>query len=658
MTKATAPLGQTINYTYTANGPLNYTIISSADGAWKLRSGSIYNTEENGISNQAYVVEEKDQNGYSTKYDINLKSGLTKSVTTPNNVTTSYTYNANNDLLTQVDSGSRTVSYSYDDSKTKLTKISRNGIDYNFTYNVFGNLKKTLVGEQVLSNNTYAAKNGKLIQTKYGNDDTKTYEYNNAGNLASEAMNGTTTGSWTYDASQQPLVYRDRKSQQKHMYSYDVTGRLLETKVTDTAITDTAKDSLLFTALYGYDNLNRLERTRIYAGGRSPYAVYSYNKNGQSKTAEFSTGTFLNYSYDNLGRLLGKNIDTTTPIQYNYRYHTSARNVGEDTTYKTTLLKNELFGDEGYQYEYNKMGNIVKISSGTRVTGEVNSLTKLNDKASYKYDMYGQLVRENNVDTSETVVYTYVNGGNLKTKKIYEYTTADDLSTATLKDTITYTYDTTWKDQLLSYNGNAIEYDAIGNPTTYLGKELTWTGRTLDSLTQNESTITYTYNADGLRTKKKEGTDETQYYYSNGLLSYEKRSDCELYYTYDADGQLAVINYVKNGTSYIYYPMVNSRGDIEGLYNNVGELKVRYTYDSWGKLRATEDDTVTKIGDINPFRYRGYYYDVETGFYYVSSRYYDPEVGRFISPDTTDILEVQDDLYDKNWYVWTINGII
>ena len=90
------------------------------------------------------------------------------------------------------------------------------------------------------------------------------------------------------------------------------------------------------------------------------------------------------------------------------------------------------------------MGNITKISSGKRVTGEVNSLTNLSVKATYRYDMYGQLVRENNVDTNQTVVYTYVNGGNLKSKKIYDYTTADDLSTATLKETITYTYDTTW----------------------------------------------------------------------------------------------------------------------------------------------------------------------------------------------------------------------
>ena len=80
--------------------------------------------------------------------------------------------------------------------------------------------------------------------------------------------------------------------------------------------------------------------------------------------------------------------------------------------------------------------------------------------------------------------------------------------------------------------------------------------------------------------------------------------------------------------------MVNSRGDIEGLNNYAGELKVRYTYDSWGKLIETEDDTVTKIGVINPFRYRGYYYDVETGFYYVSSRYYDPEVGRWLNADS------------------------
>ncbi len=90
-------------------------------------------------------------------------------------------------------------------------------------------------------------------------------------------------------------------------------------------------------------------------------------------------------------------------------------------------------------------------------------------------------------------------------------------------------------------------------------------------------------------------------------------------------------------------------------------VAANYTYDAWGKLLSITDangNTITSgIGVINPIRYRGYYYDTETGFYYVSSRYYDPEVGRFISPDTTDVLTATpDQLTDKNLYAYCDNN--
>ena len=87
-----------------------------------------------------------------------------------------------------------------------------------------------------------------------------------------------------------------------------------------------------------------------------------------------------------------------------------------------------------------------------------------------------------------------------------------------------------------------------------------------------------------------------------------------------------------------------------------GRIVARYTYDAWGNCTVQNaDGWIT--GDANPFRYRGYYYDTETGFYYVSSRYYDPEIGRFISPDTTDVLTATPvSLTDKNLYAYCDNN--
>ncbi len=102
VTKATAPQGQTISYSYKSKGPLHYSIISSEDEAWKIRAGYVYNAASGNISEQAYVTEVWDQNEYKTVYDIDLDKGLTNSVTTPEGTKTSYTYNANNDLLMSI----------------------------------------------------------------------------------------------------------------------------------------------------------------------------------------------------------------------------------------------------------------------------------------------------------------------------------------------------------------------------------------------------------------------------------------------------------------------------------------------------------------------------------------------------------------------------
>ena len=102
-----------------------------------------------------------------------------------------------------------------------------------------------------------------------------------------------------------------------------------------------------------------------------------------------------------------------------------------------------------------------------------------------------------------------------------------------------------------------------------------------------------------------------------------------LLFSYDANGQAVSVNY--NGTEYYY--LRNGQNDIVGLMDESGMRVVEYIYDAWGKLISTTGTLATTLGAVNPFRYRGYYYDTETGLYYLTTRYYDPEVCRFISAD-------------------------
>ena len=111
--------------------------------------------------------------------------------------------------------------------------------------------------------------------------------------------------------------------------------------------------------------------------------------------------------------------------------------------------------------------------------------------------------------------------------------------------------------------------------------------------------------------------------------------------------------------------MTNWRGDVTALYDTTGTRIASYDYDAWGNLVSIQDADGQNISDqnhiavLNPLRYRGYYYDAESGFYYVSSRYYDPTTRRFLNADTTDILTASlDSHYDKNLFVYCDNNPI
>ena len=204
--------------------------------------------------------------------------------------------------------------------------------------------------------------------------------------------------------------------------------------------------------------------------------------------------------------------------------------------------------------------------------------------------------------------------------------------------TVDYGYgNADWQDQLTSYNGSTITYDAIGNPTIwYNGTQMTWQkGRQLTGINSSVSgTTMYTYDDSGLRTSKTMNGVRTEYYRSGSRLIGQKQGSSVMQLLYDANG---LYGFLYNGTPHYY--VYNGQGDVVRLISASGATEAMYTYDAWGKILSVTDGSGNTISDashianVNPIRYRGYYYDVETGFYYLQSRYYDPEVGRFINAD-------------------------
>ncbi|PJI07266.1 MULTISPECIES: RHS repeat-associated core domain-containing protein [Clostridium] len=197
-------------------------------------------------------------------------------------------------------------------------------------------------------------------------------------------------------------------------------------------------------------------------------------------------------------------------------------------------------------------------------------------------------------------------------------------------------------------------YDAIGNPLNDGVYSYTWEmGRQLAGMSGNGQNITYKYNDSGIRTEKTVNGVATKYILDGSNVIYETDGTNKIYYTYDSAGKLLSMNL--NGTEYYY--IRNVQGDVIGLIDKAGTQVVSYTYDAWGKLISIDGSLKDSVGKLNPYRYRGYRYDSETGLYYLQSRYYNPEMGRFINADDIEELKNEDsDLLDYNRFAYCSNN--
>ena len=286
----------------------------------------------------------------------------------------------------------------------------------------------------------------------------------------------------------------------------------------------------------------------------------------------------------------------------------------------------------GFTYTYDASGNITKIvTEGTNVPQA--ALTK-----EYTYDALGQLATEVN-GSGTTFGYAYDTAGNIRniTKdgtvtKSFGYTNPSwpDLLTSV-------TSGSTTKDILYEGQSQTSDLPSSGNPVTYYnGRDytFTWTkGRQLASATVDGKNVTYTYDMSGVRTSKT--VDGTTYHYTtlSGKVMRQQWGNKSLEFVYDDGNQPFAMIYKHGSEAELYYYLVNAQGDVSAILDSSGKLAASYDYDAWGNC-TVYDSSDAAIGDLNPLRYRGYYYDAETGFYYLQSRYYDPAICRFINADT------------------------
>ncbi len=168
----------------------------------------------------------------------------------------------------------------------------------------------------------------------------------------------------------------------------------------------------------------------------------------------------------------------------------------------------------------------------------------------------------------------------------------------------------TLNGQITSFNGMALSWDYLG-------------------LLGSAGSNTYIYDTSGRRLSKTTNGTETKFYYAGDLLVGQKTGNNKIEFIYDSNGDYYGFEY--NDVPYNY--IKNLQGDVIAIANGGGSIIARYEYDAWGRILSTTDTSGINIATINPIRYRGYYYDTETGFYYHKTRYYSPEICRFLSAD-------------------------
>ena len=201
---------------------------------------------------------------------------------------------------------------------------------------------------------------------------------------------------------------------------------------------------------------------------------------------------------------------------------------------------------------------------------------------------------------------------------------------------------------MTSFDGQAITYDACGNMLTRGTKSYTWAqGKQLASVS-NGHTIQYQYDHNGMRIRKTVDGVVTDFRLAGSRILSRKEGSTVTYFSYDSAGQLIGMSAGSNR----YFYVRNAQNDIIALIDENGTEVVRYEYDAWANPISTTGTLAGTIGKRNPFRYRGYYWDEETGMYYLESRYYDPEIRQFISADSVVITS----LAGTNLYMYCGNN--
>jgi RHS repeat-associated protein len=643
---------------------LGNTIMLSYDGVGRLTGITDANGGTGSFSYDALdrlvTVVDPSGNSASISYD---SAGNRISTTDALGRTTSYSYDPMDQLTRVTDATGGTVNYAYDTVNNRVSMTDANGHTTTYAYDRLNRLSSVTDPLGRISRSSYDAVGNTVSVTdsngnttgltydalnrptgiSYADQTSVGYTYDAIGNRLSMTDTSGTT-SYSYDALNQ-LTSVASPGGKTVTYGYDAVGNTLRTTYPDGK-----------TVSYAYDDLNRLSGVTDWTGIVTSY-VYDANSNLAEMT--YPNGVTTEYSYDKNNRLVTQvnkvrhglvssyeyTLDAVgnrvqVKEKYDYTFSKEMREQGVGEVYAGIDEVSRQKGKDSKDgitlvttYGYDQLNRLNKVTyplantvtytydpMGNRLS-MVTKLGKVSSTTNYNYDAADELL------SAGSTTYTYDNNGNLIKKTepgkttTYGYDGANRLSTVTLSQSSGH--------RMAGSDDSVNEYDADPSRDSVNEKD-TAASRNAGKGKVKTTTVHFTYDGDGVRTEKsvtsQSKTDATRYLWdiNHGLPQVLTESDGKdtALYSYGL-GRISMAD-PRKGQMYYQY---DGLGSVRSLSDRKGMTRGLYAYDSFGKplLSASPVD--------NDFQYTGEQVDDETGLIYLRSRYYDPEIGRFISRD-------------------------
>ena len=537
-------------------------------------------------------------------------------------------------------------------NSVRRTDSENDSQTYNFTYDSFGNMAKAAVGNRTLASYTYGANNGLLTKQTYGNDDVVAFTYDDLGRLSQRVLSNSSstilTEEYTYrdtDNNNTTTQVAEKRITAGDLeittsYEYDLSGNI--TSATETIRNLTNDTSNVNVTSYEYDDQNQLVRENNQAAGKTWTWEYDTVGNILNRKEYAYTAEALGSVVDTVIYVYGNDEwqDLLTSYDGNAITYDNIGNPLNDGKHTYTWQNGRqlasmesLQSDETVEFSYDASGLRTKKTvirgAGDTHTHSYSSTVIAPTCTEGGYTLHACECGESYQDT-ETAARGHF------------FATSTSVCSRCGASQHEHSYTSTVVAPTCTENGYTLHACECGD--SYQDTETAARGHYYPTASSTVCTrcgaireVEATASVYALDTPTTTVIEYNYIYSGSALVEMDISTVIDdgtpipdiLTFTYDSNGYPATVT--SNGVTYYY--VTNLQGDVTSILNASGSVVVQYAYDAWGGILSTTGSLASTLGETNPLRYRGYVYDSESGLYYLQSRYYDSVTGRFLNAD-------------------------